>query len=308
MRRLFALFALIAALLGPGMLAVAAQEATPEAGDSLLAGLGYPELVVTTDGTDFDIPEEIEAGRYRVVLENSGELSADLEFLQLPEGTTVDDLMTAFESQEFSVPDWFFETVFNGGPLSEPGETGDVILDLTPGEWIVNLYVYEDTDEGPSGEDSNLPKSIMVTGEMPTLDNPADVIAIELVEMAFVLPETITAGPQIWQITTTGEQPHHMILGQVPDGTTEEQVLELVNAMFSPPAASPEAGATPVETALAFEDVTDVFETLALSTDRSNWFGVDLAPGTYVAVCFLPDEETGQPHIMLGMLDVFTVE
>ncbi|MDQ3412530.1 MAG: hypothetical protein M3509_10495, partial [Chloroflexota bacterium] len=217
MRRLFALFALIAALLGPGMLAVAAQEATPEAGDSLLAELGYPELVVTTDGTDFDIPEEIEAGRYRVVLENSGELSADLEFLQLPEGTTVDDLMTAFESQEFSVPDWFFETVFNGGPLSEPGETGDVILDLTPGEWIVNLYVYEDTDEGPSGEDSNLPKSIMVTGEMPTLDNPADVIAIELVEMAFVLPETITAGPQIWQITTTGEQPHHMILGQVPD-------------------------------------------------------------------------------------------
>ncbi|MDQ3692331.1 MAG: hypothetical protein M3464_01710 [Chloroflexota bacterium] len=310
MRRLFAIFALAIALLGPGMLGVAAQEATPEAGDSLLAGLGYPDLVVSTDGTDFDLPEEIEAGRYRVVLENSGDLSADLEFFQLPEGTTVDDYQAAFESasEDFAVPDWFFETVFNGGPVTAPGATGEVVLDLTPGEWVVNLYAYDDTEEGPGGDFANLPKTIMVTGEMPALDEPAGAITIDMVEMDFILPESISAGPQIWGLVNAGEQPHHMILAQVPDGTTEEQVLELVNAMFGPPAASPVAGATPVETALSFEDVTDVFESLVLSSDRVNWVEVDLAPGTYVAICFLPDEETGIPHIALGMLDVFMVE
>lgn len=34
---------------------------------------------------------------------------------------------------------------------------------------------------------------------------------------------------------------------------------------------------------------------------------VDLAPGTYAAVCFIPDLETGAPHAMLGMTASFTV-
>ena len=34
---------------------------------------------------------------------------------------------------------------------------------------------------------------------------------------------------------------------------------------------------------------------------------LDLAPGTYIAVCFVPDEETGVPHALMGMVQVFTV-
>src|SRR5262245_46623807 len=61
-----------------------AQEATPAMGSptaatSMLAGLGVADLTLTTDGTDFTMPAEVEAGRYRFVVENSNDhMSADI--------------------------------------------------------------------------------------------------------------------------------------------------------------------------------------------------------------------------------------
>jgi hypothetical protein len=44
-----------------------------------------------------------------------------------------------------------------------------------------------------------------------------------------------------------------------------------------------------------------------LSPGLTAWTELDLAPGTYVAVCFVFDPATGMPHAVLGMVDVFTV-
>jgi hypothetical protein len=35
---------------------------------------------------------------------------------------------------------------------------------------------------------------------------------------------------------------------------------------------------------------------------------VDLEPGTYVAICNIPDPASGMPHSRLGMLRQFTVQ
>jgi hypothetical protein len=34
---------------------------------------------------------------------------------------------------------------------------------------------------------------------------------------------------------------------------------------------------------------------------------MDLTPGTYIALCFVPDEQTGAPHAAMGMVAIFTV-
>jgi hypothetical protein len=39
----------------------------------------------------------------------------------------------------------------------------------------------------------------------------------------------------------------------------------------------------------------------------TNWALPDLEPGEYVAICFVPDPESGLPHFALGMLMPFTV-
>lgn len=152
------------------------------------------------------------------------------------------------------------------------------------------------------------PYLVTITGKMPALEEPADVVTIELGEMAFVMPDTISAGPAIWKLTNTGAQPHHLILFQMPDGITEEQAGELFGTMFGPPAASPAADDTPAQAPLSFEDLTEVFGALFLSGGQSNWLDVDLAAGSYLAVCFLPDAETGAPHVALGMPRTFIVE
>ncbi|HEX2194576.1 MAG TPA: hypothetical protein VHK63_06450, partial [Candidatus Limnocylindria bacterium] len=46
----------------------------------------------------------------------------------------------------------------------------------------------------------------------------------------------------------------------------------------------------------------------ALSAGQTSWLALDLQPGTYVALCFVPDEQTGTPHALMGMVSIFTVD
>lgn len=309
MRRFVHLFALVTVLLSSTVLGVSAQEASPAAGESLLAGLGLPEIAVTSDGTGSDFPEEVAAGRYYITLENTSALDIDLEFFQLPDGFTIDDYVALAEeannSEEWVPPDVFYEIVFNGGVTTGAGETAGAVVDLTPGEWYANVFAFD-----PEGEaSSDVPKAVTVTGEMPALEDPAGIVQISMAEMYFEVPDTMTSGPQVWRVENTGEQVHHVVLWGVPDGTTSEQVLTLLTSMGPPasPAAGASNSATPAEPALGFEDLQDLFGTPLFSSGQFGHYEVDLAPGTYVMVCFLPDP-TGMPHFLMGMVEVFTVE
>jgi hypothetical protein len=285
-------------LLAIGLLPAAAQDASPE-GESLLAGLGYPELVITTDGVDFTVPAEVEAGRYRLVLENTGPLSSELLLSQVPAGMTDAEVQAALEEAEQAEvpPPLVYELVINGGTQAEPGATGEVVLDLAAGDWVFNLAGFgEEDDEG-----INLFKVVTVTGEPPAVEDPAAAVEVSLIDFDFEIADTVPAGPQIWKVTGAGEQPHHMVVASIPDGSTEQQVIDLINAFFGMP-ATPEAGATPI----AFEDFSEVAFSGILSNGQTNWLEFDLAPGTYTAICFIPDPE-GTPHVMLGMVEVFTV-
>jgi uncharacterized cupredoxin-like copper-binding protein len=46
----------------------------------------------------------------------------------------------------------------------------------------------------------------------------------------------------------------------------------------------------------------------ALDVGASGWLTVGLAPGTYVAICIVPDPASGRRHTELGMIQEFTVE
>jgi hypothetical protein len=310
MRRVITLVMLFTLLFGSTTMAVAAQGATPDAapaGDSLLAELGYPQIHVTSDGTTHDFPTEIEAGRHHIVLENTSDLEVDLEIVQLPEGITLDDVNAAFaeaeESPVFVPPDFFYDMTWNGGPWALPGETSGVVLDLTPGEWYVALSSYDaETGEQVASEET----MFTVTGEMPELGEPEG-IPIGLIDMDFTVPDTFEAGPQIWQVRNNGLQVHHIVMLGVPEGTTEDDVMELAAMFAAGPPASPEAASPVAAPALNPEEVTDEFFTLLFSQGQFNLYEVDLEPGTYAMVCFMPDP-SGTQHVMLGMVEVIVVE
>jgi hypothetical protein len=39
---------------------------------------------------------------------------------------------------------------------------------------------------------------------------------------------------------------------------------------------------------------------------QTAWVELDLAPGSYLIACYVPDEETGMPHAFTGMAALVT--
>src|SRR5262245_26168438 len=132
MRRISSLVLALALLLMIAPVA-AAQEGTPAMGSpsattSLLAGLGFEDLTLTTDGTDFTLPADVPAGRYRFVVENANDqLSADVSIAMVPAGLDPADVIAEFQAANESdePPASFFALTFVGGAYAFPATTDD---------------------------------------------------------------------------------------------------------------------------------------------------------------------------------------
>lgn len=85
--------------------------------------------------------------------------------------------------------------------------------------------------------------------------------------------------------------PHFVLMQQVAEGTTKEQVLEVL--------MSEEQGPPPEW----FLPAT--LETGSLSPGRKMTVDYDLPPGQYVVLCFFPDPNMkGMPHALMGMVEM----
>lgn len=329
--RLFVVFLLATALAAPalGMTAQATPVADPV---NPFADLGLPQIDITVTDTAFEgIPGELEAGRYVVALTNalSTEEPGGGAFMQLPEGMAFEDFAAFVGPAPASAdgemapegspvadmgpegspaaedggggdapPDWYYEVAMAGGPYAGPNSTVFAVVELTAGDWVF----WAEYPGAPQG-----PVSMTVSGELPAdAAVPTADVRIEMSDFEFALDGPVNAGLNVIELPNVGEQPHFILVAQAPDGTTEEDVLGMIEREFmafesGTPAATPEGG-------LSFEDVVDVFSTGDQSAGTTAWYAADLQPGTHVAICFVTDPETGMPHVMLGMIEVFEVE
>jgi hypothetical protein len=314
-------------LMGAGATAAAAQEASPPAGGSLLAELGLPELRISVaeDGT-VSAPSEAAAGRYLVVVDVAASeaiAGADLTLVQVPPGMTTEEMSAQDEAAgEGIAPDWFYEAVIAGGTFALPGTTSAVVVELSEGEWRVEVFIEpiegeEDgspvvADASPAASEAleervDFEPAIMTVTATASPVAAVDIVADEMVEAIdfdFTIPDTVAAGPQIWQVTNTGSQPHHMILERLPGPVTEEQIDELISFEFG---MAP-AGATPSPNLPNTDDFLPAGGMGVISSGQTAWIELNLEPGNYIAVCFIPDQETGMPHLAMGMYELFTVE
>jgi hypothetical protein len=118
------------------------------------------------------------------------------------------------------------------------------------------------------------------------------------------LPREVAAGPAVVTFENTANEFHEIVMFRINDGVTEN-LGELL--------ALPEDEAT--------TKVTQAGSAFA-APGETGYTALDLAPGRYAAVCFLPkgatpeamaemessgSEPTGKPHFMLGMAQEFEV-
>ena len=88
-------------------------------------------------------------------------------------------------------------------------------------------------------------------------------------------------------------------MARVPEDTPPDDALAAVIARYGGPAATG---------GLRAEDLTIAFVHGTQSAGVTAWYAADLAPGAYVAFCFVPDPVNGMPHVMLGMTQIVEVE
>jgi hypothetical protein len=235
-------------------------------------------------------PTQIESGRTLITVTNSGSAQETPEFVRLPDDVTIDDLKTGLAEKE-SAPAWFYTALFPGGPATvDPGQQAQTIVDLTPGRYAAFLI----------GSPESATEVSVVPGVQPagTPAEPVSSATVNLQEYAFVVPSDLKAGEQIVKVVNAGDQPHEFGLSRLPDGTTLEQVQTLLTL----PEGSPLPAGVPDPSQIVSAGGIGI-----LSAGQTAWAVLDLEPGTYLALCFVPDQASGAPHVFMGMVHVFTV-
>jgi hypothetical protein len=285
----------------PGFLkTVVAQEATPAtaaaAAPEAWAGLGLPEINLTIGEAIEGMPASVEAGRYLLTVSGTpgpDTFTLGASFMQLPEGLAFEDAMAQAGGDE--IPPFFYESTFAGGaaavvPAGQTSATAIVDLAPGPGQWLVLDSSF-----------STQPVPFEVTGELPAdLPEPESGATIDMGEMYIELGEgSLVAGENLIKLVNEGAQPHFVEFTVVPEGTTNDNVAAGIEGMM---------GATPSAEPVDLMAAPPAGFLAEQSTGITTWHVLSLEAGTYAVTCWITDPETGMPHAMLGMHNVFVVE
>ena len=110
------------------------------------------------------------------------------------------------------------------------------------------------------------------------------------------LPDEIAAGPQLWQIENLGKQWHEMIIVQLNEGVSVDDVMTMLM----------EAGPEGPQDEPPFQDFGGWSP---ISEGNRAWGTFDLPPGEYTVICFLPDVMADMaPHVAKGMIRQLVVK
>lgn len=266
-----------------------------------LAGLGFaadpidaPTLTFTITADGIEAPDSVAAGWYRVTAEGDGAASTEVQIGRLAAGTTEAQAAAAFDAMVTAEPGpsagaavvrttELFDAIV-GGVGSPPN-----LVRLEPGEHFAALF--GPVDGSPSYASQGFTTTFTVTEATTEAVAPDPDLVVNMMDFAFSIPNEIDAGPQTWEVVNVGEQVHHMILFRVAEGNTVADVMAFMQN------EGPPAGPPPFSAAGSVN---------VLSPDQRNFVAFDFEPGSYVALCFIADYETGVPHVAKGMVSAFT--
>ena len=277
-------------IMAAAAVAACAAQLAPAAPPAAVQSAAQPAVLkIVASDHHYAMPPQIKAGYVNVVMENTGQEPHHAQFLRLNDGVTMEQFQAALEG---GVPAVLQVAALTGGPsVIDPGLSQSVTLNLTPGQYVLLCII-----AGPDGV-PHLAKGMIAPLTVTAADGAAASAAaapqtgnsVRLLDFAFTLPQSIQAGKQTWEIKNEGKQPHEMVLIKLHEGKTMDDVA----AYMAQPAGTP--------------PFTDVGGMQGIMPGSTAWLDLDLTPGSYVAICHIPDPATGEEHQHLGMIMPFSV-
>jgi len=264
----------------------AATSDAPPAGARAASPAGTALAYTATD-YGFSGPTQAPAGAVTFTLKNAGKEPHHLVVLRLEQGRTYDSLVAALKKPG-RPPAWIH-------PVSGPngisaGEEANAQLVLEPGPHAVICFV--PTAEGIPHFAKGMMSPLEVTAgdgaphaELP----PADIV-LTLSDYTFTMSAPLTSGRHVIEVRNGAAQMHEVVLARLHPGKTAAQLAEY------------QTGGRKGE-----EPGTYIGGASPMGPGDHARFVVDLPPGHYGLICFVPDAGDGKPHTAHGMIKDLTV-
>jgi uncharacterized cupredoxin-like copper-binding protein len=247
-----------------------------------------PSVMVMANDYSFQMPDTLAAGVTSFRLMNHGQELHHLTLVRLPTGMTVADLGKMQPTGP--LPEG---VMFVGGPnYAAPGGAIEAVVDLKPGNYAAICAI--PSPDGVVHMAKGMVHPFVVTDAADSTKSVAAVpdadIVIKLADYSFTPSTPITAGRHVIRVENDGTQWHEMVFVKLEPGKTVEDLARYAEKPEGPPPGGPIDGVAP------------------LSPGESNTVTVNLTPGDYGFICFLPDAKDGKPHLIHGMVQQFSVK
>jgi uncharacterized cupredoxin-like copper-binding protein len=268
------------ALLSPALVALPQRQARPT---------GFaPRAEITVVATDysFAMPDTLPSGPTKFQLVNRGHELHHLFLVRLTDGKTARDLAAGMKNPG-PFPAWAIE---EGGPNgADPGTTSfATVVNLEPGRYVA-LCVIPGADAVPHVMKGMIHELVVRQSvlEARADRNPSGLIP--LVDYGFQPSAPLTAGHHLLLVKNDGKQTHELEIAKLLPGKTVADLGRWAEKMSGPPPARFLGGVSPI------------------APGRSNEIALDLTPGHYAFLCFVPDAKDGKPHVAHGMVRDFVI-
>ncbi len=263
------------------------RQATPAThGHEVSPSRPTPDITVTLTDDALTFPPEVAAGINRVTFTNESSGDGHVLTFRLPDDVDMEALMADLSDPEAPMPEYLRDQHFSGIPDFPPiggSQTGYVTY--MPGTYIaVNIF------------GGQAPGMFSVVGDPWGVMPPQADYEIGMVEMTYTgLDTPVTAGNGIWSLVNFGATWHEIMLIGMPELISADELLQFFLSTES-------------ESDLTDAGYSQVGGSGIMSPGAQVWMEWDVKPGAYGALCFAPDNFTGPPHAMTGMIVTFEVE
>jgi hypothetical protein len=244
--------------------------------------------VINLRATDyaFEAPDTVSAGPTWVRMTNDGKEFHHVVIVRIDSGHTIDEFL---KSMGAGPPPAWAEAI--GGPIApSPGGTPTTTaVPLRPGSYALICMV--PSADGVPHVVKGMHRQMTVTPAAGAAA-PAPIVnttTLTLADYSFTLATPLAAGKNTIKVVNTAAQPHEVVIVRVFPGKTVQDI-----AAF----AEKPAGAPPGEV---------IGGSSFIAGNVMNFVEVDLPPGDYGFICFLPDAKDGKAHVAHGMIQAFKI-